>query len=540
MRRSHRAVCWAVVLAMGPAASGEAPDTTSIVYEAVVAGTAQDVFVLWTSVDGVKSFFAPDARVEARVGGRYEMIFDTVKDPEGADFGTKGATILALEEGRRLVFEWKGPPWATEMNVRPFPTRVTVSFEDQSGSPPQSRVRLVHEGFGTGGSWPQAYDKFRVAWRLVLDRLTVRCAGGDAWKVPVSDTKHATGEHGAAPCDGAQSWEDGAVTVRVCEGPDKYQAFDIVIPASAREVWDALTTVDGVNAYYPSQPVIEMVPGGKWDLHGGKPNRVLSFVPYEMFAATGSAPPQFPNVMRGGTWGVFTFEPRLDGQILLSMVSLGWQPGEEWDRAFDYFLKNNPVFLKMIHRRFAQAPGASTERGQQSGSPMPRDVAATISAWRRLDKEIVIPAPLTEVWRAFTTSEGLASWAAPGARIELRPEGSIDWQAKTGDTAESEAGIGGEVLTFVPFRVLSHRGQPVALESGGYRAAETWTVWRFDSLGAKSTRVRYTGIGWGEGVVWDDAIQRTDHAMDELLSALLRRFVDGQRQGAQQAQTGGQ
>ncbi len=539
MRRIDWAACCAFVLAAGPGAWGVEPDKASIVHEAVVPGTARDVFALWISVDGVKSFFAPDARVEARVGGRYEMIFDTEKDPEGADFGTKGAIILALDEGRRLVFEWKGPPWATEMNVRPFPTRVTVSFDELPGAPPKTRVRLVHEGFGTGGSWPQAHDKFRVAWRLVLDRLAVRCAGGDAWRVPVTVPKHATGEPGAAPCHGGRSWEDGAVTVRVCAGPDKYQAFAIVIPAPVRDVWDALTTVDGVKAYYPSNPVIEMVPGGKWDLHGGKPNRVLSFVPYEMFAATGSAPPQFPTVMRGGTWGVFTFEPRLDGQTLLSMVSLGWQPGEEWDRAFDYFLKNNPEFLKMIHKRFAQASGASTGNGQPPSSPKPREVANADSTWRRLDKEVVLPAPLMEVWRAFTTTDGLASWAAPAARVELRPDGHIVWQTESDGAAEARAEVGGKVLTFVPFQVFSHRGQPVTVGSAGFRAADTWTAWRFDPLDVKSTRVRYTGLGWGDGVDGDEAIRRTDHAMDELMSALRQRFASERSDEAQHTLTGG-
>jgi Activator of Hsp90 ATPase homolog 1-like protein len=61
--------------------------------EIAANGTPSEVFKLWTTEAGVKKWFAPGARIEARVGGRYEIIFDPVTDADGSVRGTKGARV---------------------------------------------------------------------------------------------------------------------------------------------------------------------------------------------------------------------------------------------------------------------------------------------------------------------------------------------------------------------------------------------------------------------------------------------------------------
>ena len=48
----------------------------------LVEATLQQVWRAWTTVEGVKTFFAPDARIELRPNGRYEILFD-LDAPEG-------------------------------------------------------------------------------------------------------------------------------------------------------------------------------------------------------------------------------------------------------------------------------------------------------------------------------------------------------------------------------------------------------------------------------------------------------------------------
>src|SRR3954471_22999768 len=85
---------------------GKQKTDRTIFLEAVIAAPPAEVFGLWTSAEGIKKFFAPDARVDATVGGRYEILFAPKKDPEGNSHGTKGARIVKLVPNKELAFEW--------------------------------------------------------------------------------------------------------------------------------------------------------------------------------------------------------------------------------------------------------------------------------------------------------------------------------------------------------------------------------------------------------------------------------------------------
>ncbi len=168
----------AIALAL-PAASG--PEAGRfIVVEATVEASPAEVFRLWTTEEGAKRFFAPDARIDAHEGGRYEIIFDPASDPEGARAGTRGAKILRFEPDRRLDFQWSvGVPDVTwDLKATDFETHVEVSLEPVAGDAGKTRVRLVHAGFRRGGSWEAAYDFFARSWQLVLERLAAYCRDG--------------------------------------------------------------------------------------------------------------------------------------------------------------------------------------------------------------------------------------------------------------------------------------------------------------------------------------------------------------------------
>lgn len=148
----------------------------SIVVETVLEATPKEVFELWSSVEGVTQFFAPAARIEPKVGGRYEILFDPEGDPEGLKEGTGGARILKYEPDSFLAFEWRGRGYMTEMNTEPLPTWVELQIEAVSETPPRTRLVLTHQGFGTGGTWTHAYAFFQEAWQSVLGALEVHFA----------------------------------------------------------------------------------------------------------------------------------------------------------------------------------------------------------------------------------------------------------------------------------------------------------------------------------------------------------------------------
>ena len=140
--------------------------------EVVVSATLEQTWVAWTTRDGIVSFFAPDAKVEARVGGAFQIYIDP-----GASPGAKGADdmrFLALQPMKMISFDWNAPPSLPE--ARAQRTFVVVRFtpiDDKS-----TRVTLHHTGWGDGGEWDRAYGYFDRSWGNVLANLKKRFEQG--------------------------------------------------------------------------------------------------------------------------------------------------------------------------------------------------------------------------------------------------------------------------------------------------------------------------------------------------------------------------
>ena len=126
------------------------------------------VFRTWTTSEGIKSFFAPDANVEARPDGPFEIYINPYAQPgmRGAD----GMRFLALQEPKFLSFTWNAPPSLPE--ARKQRTFVTVRLTPVSDT--ETRVVLHHSGWGEGGQWDGAYAYFDKAWGNVLANLKKR------------------------------------------------------------------------------------------------------------------------------------------------------------------------------------------------------------------------------------------------------------------------------------------------------------------------------------------------------------------------------
>lgn len=176
-------MAWAVLpsaLAQTPELSASFGASRTVSLDVVVAAAPAPVFQLWTTPPGVRTFWAPDARLGSAAGERFERIFAPLTDPGGRVHGTAGAKILVYDPPRRLRVEWRGPPFATMMNTDPPATSVEVSIESLSAEPPRSVVRLRHDGFAVGADWDTCYDYYQTYWREVLDHLEAHVAGREA------------------------------------------------------------------------------------------------------------------------------------------------------------------------------------------------------------------------------------------------------------------------------------------------------------------------------------------------------------------------
>lgn len=132
---------------------------------------------------------------------------------------------------------------------------------------------------------------------------------------------------------------------------------------------------------------------------------------------------------------------------------------------------------------------------------------------------VTIPARRAAVWQAFTTSEGLSTWLAPGAAVDLRAGGEWTAHFPGGSTG------GGTILSFVPQEELILS----ALAPDKFptvRAQRTRAHFRFETRG-DSTLVQLTQTGWEDGDEWDKAYEYLAVGDAQLLATLHRRFVSG-------------
>ncbi len=167
--------CLAFLAAPVPRVAPSDPTPRAITLQVDIATSRAELFRLWTTTAGVKVVFpGADARIDARVGGAYCVIFAPEVDPSGDSLGTNGCVMKELVPDSRVVFEWRGKPDMPAMNARPFPTKVTLDFQETAAG--RTHVTLKHDGFGNGPEWDAGYSYFEGAWKSVLDGLTERFA----------------------------------------------------------------------------------------------------------------------------------------------------------------------------------------------------------------------------------------------------------------------------------------------------------------------------------------------------------------------------
>jgi uncharacterized protein YndB with AHSA1/START domain len=163
------------LLAILSACSEPAAPERMITEKITVNASVDDVWKAWTTSEGIKTFFAPDAIVEARVGGPFAIYIDP-----SAPSGMKGAddmVFLAVQDKRMLSFTWNAPPSLPE--ARKQRTVVVVRFVSRGDT--LTDVTINHMGWGeptADGEWGKAYDYFAKSWPNVLKNLKKRFDSG--------------------------------------------------------------------------------------------------------------------------------------------------------------------------------------------------------------------------------------------------------------------------------------------------------------------------------------------------------------------------
>lgn len=121
---------------------------------------------------------------------------------------------------------------------------------------------------------------------------------------------------------------------------------------------------------------------------------------------------------------------------------------------------------------------------------------------RGLRVKRLVKAPIADVWRAWSTSEGLGGALDKSVTIEPRIGGKFEilWKA---DAPEGERGSEGCVVqAWIPNRMLAFTWNAPP-QFGAARAERSLVVVELDEVAPSIVQIRLTHLGFGTGAEWD-------------------------------------
>jgi len=111
--------------------------------------------------------------------------------------------------------------------------------------------------------------------------------------------------------------------------------------------------------------------------------------------------------------------------------------------------------------------------------------------------EAVVNAPVSEVWKAFTTREGMESWMVGRTEIDLQPGGSWRTSYRRESKLDDGTTIHHTILALDPERMLAYRTiKPPSDFPFPNAIVRTWTVTYLEPVGS-TTKVTVRMMGFG-------------------------------------------
>ena len=159
-----RALACAVLL-WGPAAARAQADT--LVTEGVVNAPVQAVWQAWTTTAGLKSWLAPHADIDLRLGGLMRAHYD----PKGTlgDPGTIENRVLAYEPERMLAIQVARAPENFPFKAEVGSMWTVLHFQPTAEGGTQ--LRIVGLGFGADEAAQRMKEFFRRGNAFTLQQL---------------------------------------------------------------------------------------------------------------------------------------------------------------------------------------------------------------------------------------------------------------------------------------------------------------------------------------------------------------------------------
>jgi uncharacterized protein YndB with AHSA1/START domain len=272
-----------------------------------------------------------------------------------------------------------------------------------------------------------------------------------------------------------------------------------VLDAPPSEVWRVFSTSEGWKALGVAQASVDLRIGGKILSHydpagrlgdeGTIENTILSYEPERMLSIRATKAPKgfpFPREVLDRTWSVMTLRDLGDGRTRLTLRGHGYGTDEASRKMRAFFEQGNSWTLRKLQEHLAKGGTASAD-----GALAPIEVSALVGATP------------SEVFRSWTTPEGIEAFLGVKARATLAPGGPFELEFDPSKPEGSRGSEGCEVLSWLPNRMFSFSWNAPP-KFARAREGRTVVVVELEPEGG-ATRVRLTHHGFAERAAADPA-----------------------------------
>ena len=141
---------------------------------------------------------------------------------------------------------------------------------------------------------------------------------------------------------------------------------------------------------------------------------------------------------------------------------------------------------------------------------------------------IIVPTKKVEVWKLFTTENGLEKWIAPVVKTNIKIGGWIKTNYDKTKTTEDKTAIQLDIINYLEKEMLTLK---VNLNDNFPQEAKNedknlQEIIQFIDIGKGKTKIVSTMVGWGQGSHWDKVYTFFEKGNEWTYNELLKLFKD--------------
>ncbi len=140
-------------------------------------------------------------------------------------------------------------------------------------------------------------------------------------------------------------------------------------------------------------------------------------------------------------------------------------------------------------------------------------------------KEVVVKAALGDVWRAWTTTDGVKSFFSSEARVELYTGGPFEIYFMHDAPYGLKGSEDCKILSYIPNELLCFEWNAPS-DFGKLRDIKTQVALRFENSGDVGAKVSLAHYSWGKTEKWDKLYDYFDSAWSYVLNNLKKSFEE--------------